>query len=150
MIGANANSLRATSTGRAKNTGYFVGSIIMSSPPSQPWVAVTVSAILINCRRPRQIFPARAPSSGQKWAELRENMYDVAPGYDRTAFQQAGFQLLALVVTLGISIVSGLITGMCVIDFRVAPILGARAREERHISRDDRRYAEYVCQNLEL
>ncbi|EFN78373.1 Ammonium transporter Rh type B [Harpegnathos saltator] len=57
------------------------------------------------------IFPARAPSSGQKFAELRDNMYDVSPGYDRTAYQQAGFQLLALVVTLGISIVSGLITG---------------------------------------
>lgn len=88
-----------------------------------------VSAILIT-RRSRQIFPARAPSSGQKFAELRDNMYDVSPGYDRTAYQQAGFQLLALVVTLGISIVSGLITGMCVIDFRVASILGARERRE--------------------
>ncbi|XP_032679905.1 ammonium transporter Rh type A isoform X2 [Odontomachus brunneus] len=57
------------------------------------------------------VFRARAPSSGQKYAELRDTMHDISPGYDRTAYQQAGFQLLALVVTLGISIVSGLITG---------------------------------------
>jgi len=41
---------------------------------------------------------------------MRDN-YGISTGYNRTAYQQAGYQLLALAVTLGISIVSGLITG---------------------------------------
>lgn len=41
-----------------------------------------------------QVFPARGPTDG-----------------GRTAVQQAGYQILALVSTLIISIISGLITG---------------------------------------
>ncbi|XP_011870750.1 PREDICTED: ammonium transporter Rh type B isoform X2 [Vollenhovia emeryi] len=58
-----------------------------------------------------EIFPARAPSSEAKISEMRDN-YGISPGLNRTAYQQAGYQLLALAVTLGISIVSGLITGL--------------------------------------
>lgn len=57
-----------------------------------------------------QIFPARAPSSEAKVAEMRDN-YGIQPGQNRTAAQQAGYQLLALAITLGIAIVSGLVTG---------------------------------------
>ncbi|XP_014482238.1 PREDICTED: ammonium transporter Rh type A isoform X2 [Dinoponera quadriceps] len=74
------------------------------------------------------IFPARTPSAGQKFAELRDNMRgEISPGYDRTAYQQAGFQLLALVVTLGISIVSGLITG----HLMHVPACGSITEEEK-------------------
>ncbi|KAM0735160.1 Ammonium transporter Rh type B-B [Formica fusca] len=58
-----------------------------------------------------EIFPARAPSSEIKISEMRDN-YDISPGFNRTAYQQAIYQLLSLAVTLGISITSGLITGL--------------------------------------
>jgi len=58
----------------------------------------------------QQIFPARAPSSEVKISEMRDN-YGISPGLNRTAHQQAVYQLLSLAVTLGISIISGLITG---------------------------------------
>lgn len=58
------------------------------------------------------IFPARAPSSEVKISEIRNNYPGISPGLNRTASEQAGYQLLALAVTLGISIVSGLITGL--------------------------------------
>ncbi|XP_025270676.1 ammonium transporter Rh type B isoform X3 [Camponotus floridanus] len=58
-----------------------------------------------------QIFPARAPSSEAGVSEMRDN-YGISKGFDRTAHQQAGYQLLSLAVTLGISIISGLITGL--------------------------------------
>nr|XP_031843773.1 ammonium transporter Rh type A isoform X2 [Nomia melanderi] len=58
-----------------------------------------------------EIFPARAPSSDAKVAEMRDN-YGIRPGQNRTAAQQAGYQLLALAITLGIAIVSGLVTGL--------------------------------------
>lgn len=54
-----------------------------------------------------QVFPARAPTEvvpGPQQPLL-------VPGDGRTAVQQAGYQILALVVTLIISIISGLITG---------------------------------------
>lgn len=73
------------------------------------------------------IFPARVPSTGEKLAELRENVHGISPGFDRTAYQQAGFQLLALVVTLGISIVSGLITG----HLMHVPICGSLSKEQK-------------------
>lgn len=41
---------------------------------------------------------------------MRDN-YGISAGLNRTAGQQAAYQLLALVITLGIAIVSGLITG---------------------------------------
>ncbi|XP_014296406.1 ammonium transporter Rh type B-B isoform X1 [Microplitis demolitor] len=58
-----------------------------------------------------QIFPARAPSSGERLAELKSEL-GINAGIDRTAGQQAAYQLLALVVTLVIAIVSGVITGI--------------------------------------
>ncbi|CAL7939452.1 unnamed protein product [Xylocopa violacea] len=58
-----------------------------------------------------EIFPARAPSSPAKLAELWDNSGTLA-GQDRTAGQQAGYQLLALAITIGIAVVSGLITGL--------------------------------------
>lgn len=58
-----------------------------------------------------EIFPARAPNSETKLAEMRDN-YGISAGLNRTAGQQAAYQLLALVITLGIAIVSGLITGL--------------------------------------
>lgn len=39
------------------------------------------------------------------------NDYISSPGYGRTAGQQAGYQLIALAVTLVIAIVGGLVTG---------------------------------------
>ncbi|XP_024886275.1 ammonium transporter Rh type B-B isoform X2 [Temnothorax curvispinosus] len=57
-----------------------------------------------------EIFPARAPSSEAEIGKMRN--YGISPGLNRTAYQQAGYQLLALAVTLAISIVSGLITGI--------------------------------------
>ncbi|XP_061935703.1 ammonium transporter Rh type B isoform X2 [Apis cerana] len=58
-----------------------------------------------------EIFPARAPNSETKLAEMRNN-YDISAGLNRTAGQQAAYQLLALIITLGIAIISGLITGL--------------------------------------
>ncbi|CAK9807155.1 Ammonium transporter Rh type B [Anthophora plagiata] len=58
-----------------------------------------------------EIFPARAPSSEIKLAEMRDN-YGISAGLNRTAGQQAAYQLLVLVITLGIAIVSGLVTGL--------------------------------------
>ncbi|XP_015594094.1 ammonium transporter Rh type A isoform X2 [Cephus cinctus] len=58
------------------------------------------------------IFPARAPSSEAKLAEIRDDYNRISAGFDRTAGEQAAYQLLALLVTLGIAIVSGLITGL--------------------------------------
>ncbi|XP_076657688.1 rhesus blood group-associated glycoprotein Rh50 isoform X1 [Halictus rubicundus] len=58
-----------------------------------------------------EIFQARAPSSLEKLAEMRDD-YNITLGQDRTALQQAGYQLLALAITLGIAIVSGLVTGL--------------------------------------
>ncbi|XP_033338838.1 rhesus blood group-associated glycoprotein Rh50 isoform X1 [Megalopta genalis] len=59
-----------------------------------------------------EIFPARAPSSGDLLTELMEDYNNISPGVNRSALQQAGYQLLALAITLGIAIVSGLVTGL--------------------------------------
>ncbi|XP_068976758.1 ammonium transporter Rh type B isoform X1 [Bombus flavifrons] len=58
-----------------------------------------------------EIFPARAPNSEAKLAEMRDN-YGISAGFNRTAGEQAGYQLLVLVITVGIAIVSGLVTGL--------------------------------------
>lgn len=57
-----------------------------------------------------QIFPARAPSFEKLSPEMR-NDYGILPGRDRTAIEQASYQILALAVTLLMATVSGLITG---------------------------------------
>ncbi|XP_015436153.1 PREDICTED: ammonium transporter Rh type A isoform X2 [Dufourea novaeangliae] len=58
-----------------------------------------------------EIFPARAPSTETMVAEMRD-YYGISPGLNRTAGQQAGYQLLALAITVVIAIVSGLVTGL--------------------------------------
>ncbi|XP_050449446.1 ammonium transporter Rh type A isoform X1 [Cataglyphis hispanica] len=58
-----------------------------------------------------KIFPALAPNSEAKISEMRDN-YGITPGLNRTAYQQAVYQLLSLAVTIVISIISGLITGL--------------------------------------
>ncbi|CAD6222287.1 GSCOCG00000897001-RA-CDS [Cotesia congregata] len=57
-----------------------------------------------------QIFPARAPSGGERLIELKELGIDA--GFDRTAGHQAAYQLLALIITFIAAIVSGVITGV--------------------------------------
>ncbi|XP_058797600.1 ammonium transporter Rh type B-B isoform X2 [Phymastichus coffea] len=60
-----------------------------------------------------EIFPARVPSLGQNLTMLNDNYNTVfKPGLNRSAAQQAAYQLLALAVTLGIAVVSGLLTGL--------------------------------------
>ena len=61
-----------------------------------------------------QIFPARVPAQGQNLTDLRSTYgkFDLQPGLERSASQQAAYQLLTLVVTVVIAIVSGLITGI--------------------------------------
>lgn len=54
-----------------------------------------------------QIFPAMAPENA---TPTSEHIF-IKAGLGRTAPEQAGYQILALVVTLIIAIVSGLITG---------------------------------------
>ncbi|XP_014605033.1 PREDICTED: ammonium transporter Rh type B isoform X3 [Polistes canadensis] len=58
-----------------------------------------------------EIFPARAPSLEKLSPEMR-NDYGILPGNDRTALQQAGYQILALTVTLLMATISGVITGL--------------------------------------
>lgn len=60
-----------------------------------------------------EIFPARAPSDEGKLAEMRDN-YNISPGFNRTAGQQAAYQLLALVISIVFAIISGLITGLII------------------------------------
>lgn len=58
-----------------------------------------------------EIFPARAPSSEMKVSEMRD-IYGISPGLNRTAGQQAAYQLLALAITVAIAVISGLVTGL--------------------------------------
>lgn len=54
------------------------------------------------------VFPARAPSENLSDEEL---ILGIEPGEDRSAAQQAGFQLALLASTLLLAIIGGLITG---------------------------------------
>ena len=57
----------------------------------------------------------RAPENGtDELRRLREYLPDLEPSEGRSGLVQAGYQLLALVVTIGISIVGGLVTGKLV------------------------------------
>ncbi|XP_020720005.1 ammonium transporter Rh type A isoform X2 [Bombus terrestris] len=58
-----------------------------------------------------EIFPARAPDTEEKLAEMRDN-YGISAGLDRTAMEQASYQLIVLAITIAMAIVSGLITGI--------------------------------------
>ena len=55
------------------------------------------------------VFPARAPSN-----VTEAFLLGIAPGLDRTAEQQAGIQMAALLVTLLIAILGGMFTGMVI------------------------------------
>ncbi|XP_008217364.1 ammonium transporter Rh type A isoform X4 [Nasonia vitripennis] len=60
-----------------------------------------------------EIFPGRIPGLGPNLTEINENYrLSLKPGPNRSAGQQAAYQLLALAVTIGVAIVSGLITGL--------------------------------------
>lgn len=57
-------------------------------------------------------FPARSPVNGStEFSDLKYYNNKIEPGQGRTASEQAGYQLAALVVTLAISIIGGLATG---------------------------------------
>lgn len=59
------------------------------------------------------IFPHRSPLNGSEdLTRLQQSMPSLEAGEGRTGVSQAGFQLLALLVTLIISIVGGLLTGL--------------------------------------
>ncbi|KAF4523541.1 hypothetical protein B566_EDAN011989 [Ephemera danica] len=58
-------------------------------------------------------FPARAPlNNTSALSDVNEVLMFLKPGENRSASQQAGYQLLALFVTLVVAIVGGLITGL--------------------------------------
>jgi ammonium transporter Rh len=57
-------------------------------------------------------FPARAPhSNSSALNDVNEVLMFLEPGDNRSALQQAGFQLAALMVTMVVAIVGGLLTG---------------------------------------
>ncbi|XP_035829381.1 ammonium transporter Rh type B-like [Aplysia californica] len=66
-------------------------------------------------------FPAMAPNaSSPEWKEL-EGHVSAEPGEGRSAAEQAGYQLLALAVTLAFALVGGLVVGLII---RVGSCLG--------------------------
>lgn len=59
-----------------------------------------------------EMFPARVPATNtSEYYRIKEKV-DVEFGLGRTAMQQGGFQIVALVVALCIAVVGGLITGV--------------------------------------
>jgi ammonium transporter Rh len=59
-----------------------------------------------------QQFPARAPAENSSHSHDNPGQSLFIPGDGRSAGDQAGYQLLALGVTLVIAVAGGLITGM--------------------------------------
>ena len=58
-----------------------------------------------------EMFPARVPATNTtEYFRIKDNV-DVSFGLGRTGIQQGGFQIVALVVTLAIAVVGGLLTG---------------------------------------
>ncbi|XP_068231565.1 ammonium transporter Rh type A isoform X2 [Palaemon carinicauda] len=59
-----------------------------------------------------QIYPEMAPEENtEEFTRLKNLLPDLEPGSGRTASTQAGLQIVALAITLGISIVGGIATG---------------------------------------
>ncbi|XP_066943155.1 ammonium transporter Rh type B isoform X1 [Macrobrachium rosenbergii] len=59
-----------------------------------------------------QIYPEMAPEEDtEDFTRIKQFIPDLEPGSGRTASTQAGLQILALAITLGISLVGGLATG---------------------------------------
>lgn len=68
-----------------------------------------------------EIFPARASPTPSPTPE-----YHISPGLGRTAAQQAGYQLVSLLVTVGVAVVSGLLTGEGGISLLIRNVLFVR------------------------
>ncbi|XP_065563752.1 ammonium transporter Rh type A-like isoform X2 [Artemia franciscana] len=80
----------------------IVGSIVAAS--------ATLDEYSYNLYR---IFPARAPLDGtEDLLGVRNHLPDIEPGLNRSASEQAAYQIVVLLVTLAISIVGGLLTGL--------------------------------------
>lgn len=59
-----------------------------------------------------QMFPARVPATNtSEYFRIKDNV-DVSLGLGRTGMQQGGYQIVALLVTLCIAVVGGLVTGV--------------------------------------
>lgn len=57
-------------------------------------------------------FPARVPElNTTEFAQLKGQFSDMEPGLGRSATTQAAYQIYALLTTLAIAIVGGLLTG---------------------------------------
>jgi ammonium transporter Rh len=59
-----------------------------------------------------QQFPARAPTENNSQIHDNPGLTSFIPGDGRSAGEQAGYQLLAVGITLVIAVAGGLITGM--------------------------------------
>lgn len=67
--------------------------------------------IIVPCRL-FNVFGARAPvANSTAFYDLKRTGVKFSPGDGRTAGEQAAFQFAALVVTVGIALFGGLITG---------------------------------------
>jgi hypothetical protein len=56
-------------------------------------------------------YPARAPTASDEYDKLDRLQIGILPGSGRSGMEQAMFQLAALGVTLGISLIGGALTG---------------------------------------
>jgi hypothetical protein len=65
----------------------------------------------LSCSLYRQ-FPARTPMANTtEYFEIKSHVNSIEPGLGRTGSQQAGYQIVALLVSLALALVGGLITG---------------------------------------
>lgn len=57
-------------------------------------------------------FPARAPLyNTTEFHRLKEEWADLEPGLDRSGLNQSVYQIIALVTSMGVAIIGGLLTG---------------------------------------
>lgn len=76
-----------------------------------------------------EIFPAmKQINMTMDESEMHEEMHMVIGGYGRTATYQGAYQLLAILITLAVAIVGGLITGLIL----KSPSLRKLTRDELH------------------
>ncbi|XP_052804715.1 ammonium transporter Rh type B-like isoform X1 [Mya arenaria] len=59
-----------------------------------------------------EIFPYTVPATGADFDALVQRYPDLEPGKGWSSGKQGGYQMLALVITLGIAIVGGILTGL--------------------------------------
>ncbi|KAI9560812.1 hypothetical protein GHT06_011764 [Daphnia sinensis] len=81
-------------------------------------------------------FPARSPlNSSSEFLKIEYYNLRIDPGVERTASQQAGYQIAALVVTLVIAIVGGLGTGtVLLLPFFRQPVLSEEDDSQSDLS----------------